>query len=123
MKKNYSLIAGIILLTGCAGSFTQVSIGPEEKFPVSAGGVQVTGVSITEAKDLKVVQVHLANPGSTTTIWVKANWYDPQGVFVKDPKDTQQSVYLAGGEERTLIFTAPEPKAKFPRVQIRKGNR
>ena len=120
-------IAGILLgtlLAGCgAGAFTQVSIGPEEKFPVSAGGVQVTGVSVTEAKDLKVVQIHLANSAGSTVVWVRANWYDPQGVNVKDPKDTQQEVFLAGGEEKTVSFTAPEPRAKHPRVQIRRGHR
>lgn len=128
MMPRKTLCAGLwlSLLAGCGGSggtFETVAIDPNGKFPVEAGGVEITTVHVGQQGELKTGQVHVRNPGGHSAVWIKANWYDAEGRRVPDPKETQREVILAPGEETSVSFVAPRPDATHLRVQIRRGSK
>ncbi len=127
MRMSWASTAYLVMLgAGCSssgGTFTTVSIDPAQTFPIEAAGIEIVSVHVREMGKLRVGQAELRNPGGHTVVWVTANWYDVEGVYVDDPKETQREVLLAPHEEKSLTFTAPHPGARHLRIQIRRGSK
>ncbi len=108
---------------GSGGTFETVAIDPSGKFPVEAGGIEITAVHVGQQGELKTAQALIRNPGGHAAVWVTANWYNAEGAHVPDPKETQREVILAPGETTSLSFVAPRPDARFPWLQVRRGSK